>query len=175
MCQCTPSIRTPFCGQPPCEWPQPSGIRESVEVALNHHEQVALIVEHMKGMPQVECPLVHRFAPGVYLRAIFMPADTVVIGKIHKTEHFNIIVTGACILVHEDGRREELRAPCTFVSKAGVQKVLYILEDTVWQTVHPTVETDLSRLEEELILKEHSDMSELVKLEISRIAQERQI
>lgn len=141
--------------------------------ALNHHEQVALIVEHMRGMPQTECPLEHHFAPGVYLRQIFMPADTVVIGKVHRTEHFNIILAGACILVHEDGRRETLTAPCTFVSKPGVQKVLYIIEDTLWQTVHPTHETDLARLEEELVLKEHPDISDEVRLEVARIAQER--
>jgi hypothetical protein len=170
MCHCTPNVRTPFCGKPGCEWPKPEGIREP---DLNHHEQVALIVEHMKGMTQTECPVTHRFAPGVYLREIFMPADTVVIGKIHKTEHFNIILSGACLLVHEDGRREELRAPCTFISKAGVQKVLYIIEDTVWQTVHVTPETDLARLEAELITPVHPLVSDGVHAEIVRISQER--
>lgn len=24
MCQCTPEIRTPFCGRPGCKWPEPS-------------------------------------------------------------------------------------------------------------------------------------------------------
>jgi hypothetical protein len=80
-----------------------------------------------------------------------MPAGTVVIGKIHRTEHFNVLIQGACLIVHDDGRREELRAPLTFVSKAGVQKVLVILEDTIWQTIHPTTETDFERLEAELI------------------------
>jgi hypothetical protein len=37
------------------------------------------------------------------------------------------------------------------VSKAGVQKVLYILTDMTWQTVHVTDETDLEKLEELLI------------------------
>lgn len=136
-------------------------------------EQIALIVEHMRGMPQTECPVTHRFAPGVYLREIFMPADTVVIGKIHKTEHFNIILRGACLIVHDDGRREVLKAPDTFVSKAGVQKVLYILEDTIWQTVHVTDETDLQRLEALLITPEHPALSDTVREEIARIARER--
>lgn len=25
MCQCTPEIRTPFCGKPGCEWPEQIG------------------------------------------------------------------------------------------------------------------------------------------------------
>lgn len=118
---------------------------------VTHAEQIAYIAEELSKFPQTDAPVTHRFAPGVYLREIFMPAHTVVIGRIHKTEHFNQLVSGACMIVHDDGRREELRAPMTFVSKAGVQKVLYILEDMVWQTVHPTDETDLVRLESMLV------------------------
>lgn len=118
---------------------------------LTHGEQVAFIAQELAMFPQKPAPVTHRFAPGVYLREIFMSADSIVIGRIHKTEHFNILVQGACYIVHDDGRREELRAPMTFVSKAGVQKVLYILEDMIWQTVHVTEETDLAKLEEMLV------------------------
>jgi hypothetical protein len=54
-------------------------------------------------------------------------------------------------IVHGNGEREMIRAPITFVSKAGVQKVLYIHEDTIWKTVHVTEETDLEKLETILI------------------------
>lgn len=138
-------------------------------------DQIAVIVEHCKAMAQVECPVTHRFAPGVYLREIFMPADTVVIGKVHKTEHFNILMKGACLIVHANGLREELRAPCTFVSKPNVQKVLYITEDMVWQTVHVTDERDLVNLEAQLIAKEHPELSDEARLECARIAHERNL
>lgn len=140
---------------------------------LTFPEQIALIVEHMKGMEQQECPVTHRFAPGVYLREIAMPADTIVIGKVHKTKHFNILIRGACLIVHADGTREELRAPYTFVSEENVQKVLYITEDMIWQTVHVTTETDLVKLEEELISKVHPLVSDEVRMECARIAAER--
>ena len=61
---------------------------------LSWRDKIAVLVRGMGHMPQVECPLKHYFAPGVYLREIFMPAGSVVIGKIHKTEHFNIIQKG---------------------------------------------------------------------------------
>lgn len=118
---------------------------------LSYREKLAFLVEKMGELPQTQCPLKHHFAPGVYLREIFMPAGTVVIGKIHKTEHFNIISRGVCTLHHEDGRREVLSAPMTFVSGPGVQKVLTIHADTVWTTVHVTPETDLEKLESLLI------------------------
>lgn len=101
-------------------------------------------------MPQVEMPTKHHFLPGLYLREIFMPAGTIVIGKIHRTEHFNIIQQGSVTLLG-DGTCQRLTAPCTFVSKPGVQKVLYIHEDCVWTTVHQTQETTMEALEAEII------------------------
>lgn len=143
-------------------------------VAEAFQTKVAQLGKAMAAMEQTECPVVHRFAPGVYLREIFMPADTVVIGKIHKTEHFNILIKGACLIVHDDGRREELRAPLTFVSGAGVQKVLYIIEDMIWQTVHVTPETDLVKLEAELIEPRDYSISYIAQAEVQKIAEERQ-
>ena len=113
-------------------------------------------IERLEGrllsLPQVPMPLTHRFAPGVYLREIFMPAGTFVIGHEHKTEHFNVVLSGRARVLIE-GAVVEIKGPAVFVSKPGVRKVLMILEDMRWATVHPTTETDLARLESELIIK----------------------
>ena len=130
--------------------PQQQLLRKTV-AELTDRDKITYLVQELNKLPQTDCPLKHYFAPGVYIREIFMPADTVVIGKIHKTEHFNIIEKGSCFIRQDDGSVQELRAPLTFVSKAGVQKVLYIEEDTVWKTVHVTEETDLVKLEALLI------------------------
>jgi hypothetical protein len=143
------------------------------EVVATFRERVTALGRYMSTMQQTQCPLVHRFAPGVYVREIHMPADTVVVGKVHKTEHFNILLKGACYIVHEDGRREELRAPMTFVSGAGVQKVLYITEDMIWQTVHVTPETDMAKLEAELVEPCEYAVPNAITLECARIAEER--
>lgn len=122
---------------------------------LSWREKIAYLVRHFGEQTQVDCPLKHHFAPGVYIREIFMPAGAIVIGKIHKTEHFNIIQQGRLLIFSEGGSRE-LEAPTTFVSKPFIQKVLYILEDTVWSTVHLTQERDLEALERELIEPDES-------------------
>jgi hypothetical protein len=119
--------------------------------ALPFRERVHALARHMKELEQTPLPVKHHFSPGLYIREIFMPAGTIVIGKIHKTEHANILVQGACLIVHGDDDREELRAPRVFVSHAGVQKVLYIVEDMIWMTTHVTTETDLKKLEALLI------------------------
>lgn len=113
-------------------------------------------IEGLEGkilkLPQVDCPLVHRFAPGVYARQIFMPKDSIIVGHCHRTEHFNIVISGRA-LVMMDGHTEEIVGPCVFVSKPGVRKVLRIIEDMVWITIHPSHHTDLKKLEKELIVK----------------------
>ena len=105
---------------------------------------------------QVECPLVHRFSDGVYLREITMPAGSVIVGHRHTTTHMNIISKGSCIILDQDtGDTITVEAPCTFESSAGIRKTLYIIEECVWTTVHVTTETDISKLERTLV--EQSD------------------
>jgi hypothetical protein len=128
----------------------------AVDEHLTHKEKLKFLVCEMGKLPQVSMPTKHYFAPGTYIREIFMPAGTYVIGKIHKTEHFNIIQKGRLSLVNEDGTSTELQGPLTFVSKAGVQKAMYIHEDTVWSTVHITNERNMEALEAEIIEADES-------------------
>lgn len=106
----------------------------------------------MLTLPQLDLPLTHRFAPGVYMREISMPAGSFVIGHEHRTEHLNVILSGT-VLVSLDGVVGQIVGPCTFVSKPGVRKVLFNLTDVLWATIHPTHETDIDRLEALLIVK----------------------
>lgn len=95
--------------------------------------------------------LVHHFAPGVYAREFRVPAGTIGIGKVHKTEHLNVILAGSAVIWSEDGGAREVVAPCVFVSKPGARKIVYNADYLVWLTIHPTHETDLGKLEEELV------------------------
>jgi hypothetical protein len=94
----------------------------------------------------------HEFAPGVYLRTITMHAGTLLIGHEHKTEHFNLVWRGKARVVM-DGVEQLITGPCRFISKPGVRKVLFILEDMEWSTVHATDETDLEKLEDMMIVR----------------------
>ena len=116
-------------------------------------KDIATLVKATEGMPQLEAPVTHNFEPGKYIRKILMSKDTLVIGKIHKTKHINIISKGRCTVV-TPLRRLEITAPFTFESFEGEQKVVLLHEDTEWTTIHETDETDLVKLEEECITKE---------------------
>jgi hypothetical protein len=121
--------------------------------------KVLQMQDAMSQQPQIDCHVDHVFAPGLYARQIQMPAGALVVGKIHKHAHVNTISRGRCIVATEFGY-EELTAPHTFVSKPGTKRAVYVLEDTVWTTYHPTEETDLGKIEDHVIAKSYDEYLE---------------
>jgi hypothetical protein len=99
---------------------------------------------------QAKTQIVHRFAPGIYIRETSIPAGTLVVGHWHKTEHLNVLLKGSGIILLENGTPYKVTAPFTMISKPG-RKIAYVLEDAVWQNIHATDERDIDKLEAMLI------------------------
>lgn len=108
-------------------------------------------------LPVTVCPVKHFFAPGMYGREITMPTDMFVIGRIHRHGHLNVISKGRCRVLTEFGS-EELVAPCTFVSEPGTKRMVYVLEETVWTTVHITEETDVDKIVAAVTAESYDDI-----------------
>lgn len=110
-------------------------------------EKINYIESEMLKMAQAPCPVTHRFGPNIYIREVFIPAGVFSVGHRQKTEHLNVMLTGKVLFVKEDGTKELLEAPLTFVASQG-RKIGYILEDMIWQNIYSTDETDIEKLEE---------------------------
>lgn len=108
-------------------------------------------------LPEVECPLQHSLIDGVYVRTIFIPAGTMLVGKIHKHSHANILSQGEVLVITEEGGREHLKGPLTMVSPAGCKRAVKAITDTTWTTIHRTDETDLSKIEDWVIAKTYEE------------------
>lgn len=119
-------------------------------------DQILYIESEIAKVDQVECPIKHIFAPGVYAREMTIPAGTILTGKIHATEHINILSQGDISVLTEEGMKR-LQAPFSFVSKPGTKRVGYAHTDVVWTTIHVTNETDLDKIEAEVIAKDFGD------------------
>lgn len=102
--------------------------------------------------PQVPCPVIHRYGPGVYIREVNIPAGTLAIGHHQNYEHTNILLKGRVTILNDDGSTSELCAPMMFVGKPG-RKIGYIHEDMTWLNVYATEETDVDKLESMFITK----------------------
>ena len=113
-------------------------------------ERIDKLEAEMFKQEQVAIATTHHFAKGIYAREILIKAGTLLTGKIHKTEHLNIVSKGSITVWTEDGMKR-VDAPFTMVSRPGTKRVGYAHEDTVWTTIHATDETDLEKLEAELI------------------------
>ena len=116
------------------------------------------IISEGRDVGPASCPVKHHFAPGAYGREMTLPAGLVVVGKIHKHAHINVISKGRVQVFTEQDGVLELAAPCTFVSSPGTKRVVHVLEETVWTTVHVTDKTDLAEIEREVIATDFSEV-----------------
>lgn len=98
------------------------------------------------------CPLKHSFGDGLYVREIFMPKGTLIISKIHRFAHPYFVLKGKASVLTEEGV-VVIEAPYQGMTKAGTKRALYIHEDMIWTTVHATEETELDKIEAEIIAK----------------------
>ena len=93
----------------------------------------------------------HHFADGVYGRELRIPAGVAVIGKMHRHSTLNVLAAGELAVTTPDGP-QVLKAPAVFVSPAGAKKLGVAITDCVFLNVHASRETDLDKLEAELIV-----------------------
>ena len=124
-------------------------------------EKILALQGELGKMPQLteaERPVKHIFAPGLYLREIFMPAGSCVVGKIHKKDHAVFFLGDATIYSNEGTHR--ITGCETFISKAGVKRALYMHADTWFTTVHPnpTNETDPEKLMALFVVDEYEQL-----------------
>ena len=83
------------------------------------------------ALPQVDCPVRHYFAPGLYAREMTIPAGTVVTGAVHKTDNLIVVSMGRLQIVMADGTRE-VKAGDTIICQRGMKNAVVALEDARW-------------------------------------------
>lgn len=134
-------------------------------------EAILRLEQELRKYDQLDLPLKHTFAPGAYAREIFLPKGCIVIGKIHKHAHLNIVSRGHVTVVTEFGPREidAREGPVTFASDAGSKRALVCHEDTIWTTIHLTQSTDLAEIEREIIAPTYSELDEFMARELIRL------
>jgi len=134
-------------------------------------ESISRLEQELRKYDQLDLPLKHTFAPGAYAREIFLPKGCIVVGKIHKHAHLNIVSRGRVTVVTEFGPREidAMQAPVTFTSDAGSKRALYCHEDTVWTTIHLVQSTDLAEIEREIIAPDYAELDAFMARECLRL------
>lgn len=113
-------------------------------------EQIEALQRELAKLPQAEPETRHFFADGMYARTVFRKAGTLIVGKVHKKEHFFALISGEITVWTEIGM-QRVKAPFVWVSKPGTKRVTLAHEDSTAMTVHRVSSKDLEKIEEELV------------------------
>ena len=125
----------------------------NMELAQNHTPTLAEIENlqrEMVKMPQAELQTEHYFSGGMYCRKLIRPAGTLIVGKVHKKDHFFLCAKGQIIAWSEKGM-VTLNVGDVLCSKAGTKRVTLAVTDAIGITFHKTSKTNLDKIEKELI------------------------
>lgn len=116
-------------------------------------QQIKRIQDVVAAHPQVECPVEHFFAPGMYTRKFTAPAETIVVGKMHRHQHPTFLMSGT-VRINTDKGMQEITGPHIWISQPYAKRVLYTLTECVFATVHlnPTDTQDLDAIEADVIV-----------------------
>jgi quercetin dioxygenase-like cupin family protein len=128
-----------------------NNIIEQLATNIPDAEQIGRLQEEISKMPQAEDMVTdHFFADGMYSRRVFRKAGTLIVGKVHKKDHFFICTKGEIIAWTEKGMKK-LSAGDIIECKSGTKRVTLATMDSIGTTVHKTDKTDLDEIEAELI------------------------
>lgn len=125
----------------------------NIELLNNHvpdKEQIGHLQEELSKFEQIEPITEHYFSNGMYCRKMFMPAGMLVVGKVHKQDHFFICTKGEIVAWTENGMKNMVCGDI-IESKLGTKRVIYAVTDSIITNVHKTDKTDLDEIEAELI------------------------
>ena len=111
---------------------------------------IMAVTNKLLALPQgdhLEMEVKHTIDNGMYMRELFIPKGSFLVGKIHKVPCLNIVSKGDISVITETGSAR-VQAGYTVASPAGIQKMGYAHEDTVFINVFRTDETDLEKIEQ---------------------------
>lgn len=120
------------------------------EVQSSVRAQVEKLQAVLATMPQTEPDMRHLFADGMYCRQMFIPKGMMAVGKVHKRQHFFLVVQGTLRCTTADGY-EDFSAPTIIVVEPGSKRAVFAFDDVICMTFHRTFETELDAIESEVI------------------------
>lgn len=129
---------------------------------LSNMEKIELTEYYLKnyfdGTEQSakELPLEHFICNKTYTRQITLSKDILLTGKVHNFDHVSILSKGDVSVMTDEGVTR-IKAPATWISKAGTKRLIYVHEETIWSTIHHSENTLVEDLEKEIV--HESDLS----------------
>lgn len=116
----------------------------------NMRGKVEALQKAISKFEQYEPETKHTFHGGMYCREVFRVAGALIVGKVHKKEHFYYVVHGTVLITTNDGA-EEVTGPRLICSKPGTKRAVYAVTDALCVTFHRTDSDTVADAENELV------------------------
>ena len=100
----------------------------------------------------------HHFMSGMYIRMASAPKGMIFTTQIHKVRHPFFILRGKAKILTEEGGVEILEAPHFGITEPGTKRLMEIMEDIVWYTVHATDKTSVEDVEKEVLASNFNEI-----------------
>jgi hypothetical protein len=126
-------------------------------VALPMRERVQTLQQELSKLPQYEPRTRHFFHGGMYCREVWRDAGVLVVGKVHKREHFYLIVSGTVAVTTDEGV-EMITGPRVLLCKPGTKRAVYAETDALTMTFHRCDATTVEDAERELVEDDDTGM-----------------
>jgi len=123
---------------------------EAVAKQDDIRQRVEQLQFEVSKLPQYEPQTKHTFHGGMYCREVWRPAGVLVIGKVHKKEHFYVIMYGTVRVTTDDGVKS-ITGPCILNSSPGTKRAVYAETDSLCATFHRVESTTVEDAESELV------------------------
>ena len=117
---------------------------------LAMRERVQSLQVELSKLPQYEPETRHTFHGGMYCREVFREAGVLVVGKVHKKEHFYLVVNGTVAITTDEGVRQ-VTGPTLLCSHPGTKRAVYAITDALCMTFHRVESDNVADAEEELV------------------------
>lgn len=121
-----------------------------VAPAVSMVDKVKALQAEVMKLPQYEPETKHYFHGGMYCREVFRHAGILIVGKVHKKEHFYLVASGTLAITTDDGV-QEVTGPHLLCSKPGTKRAVYAHTDAVCMTFHRVESDNVENAEIELV------------------------
>jgi hypothetical protein len=126
-------------------------IQNPVHLAGLMQHKIGALQAELSKLPQYQPETKHYFHGGMYCREVFRHAGVLVVGAVHKKEHFYLIVSGTVAITDGEGQVQEVTGPHLFHSKPGTKRAVYAMTDALCMTFHATESQTVEEAEAELV------------------------
>lgn len=117
----------------------------------------------MEVFGDADPPTIHFFLPGIVFRQCVIEAGGMIVGRIQKLDHIFCVLKGDISIYDDEGNIVRIKAPATFNSHPGRQRVGFAHEDTVCGCIYRTDHTDEDTMKEHVSCATWEEYQEFIE------------